>query len=102
VLSRGGAIISLGVNSDRYCSVGKNHRSDEKGNPTYHAEISAILNLPRHVTKGATMYVARASKKDGTFRQSKPCTMCHEVLKERGIKRVIYSVDENTYGTYKF
>ena len=102
VLEKGSAILGLGVNNEKYSSVGAKFRHSHKGHSTYHAEISAVLGLDRCVTKGATIYVVRASKKDGSMRMSKPCDMCHAVLKERGVARVVYSVDETTNGTYKF
>ena len=102
VLASGGAIISLGINNERYCSMGRKHRAATKGISTYHAEIHALLNLDRSVTKGAVMYVARASKGNHEDRMSKPCPMCHAVMEERGIKAVFYSVDDEHVGTYKF
>ena len=99
---RGGAIIGMGINSERYCSVGKDYRPEEKGNATYHAEIKALLNIPRHVTKGSVMYVARCSKNGDEARMSKPCNMCHAVMEERGIRKVYYTVDNQVVGTYKF
>ena len=101
VLARGGAIISLGINSEKYSSVGSKYRPEHKGHSTYHAEIAAILNLDRSQTKGAVMYVARASKGCNADRMSKPCKMCHAVMEERGISRVYYSIDDETIGTYK-
>ena len=48
------------------------------------------------------MYVARCAK-DGTgARMSKPCSMCHAVMQERGIRKVYYTVDDEVVGTYKF
>lgn len=102
VLARGGSIISLGVNSDKYCSVGREFRSEDRGNPTYHAEIRALLNIPRHITKGSVMYVARCSKDGNEVRMSKPCSMCHAVMQERGVRKVYYTVDNEVVGTYKF
>jgi deoxycytidylate deaminase len=102
VLTSGGAIIGLGINSEKYSSVGSKYRPEHKGHSTYHAEISAILNLDRSQTKGAVMYVARASKGKNEDRMSKPCKMCHAIMEERGISRVYYSVDDETIGTYKF
>ena len=102
VLASGGAILSLGINNERYCSMGAKHRSPHKGVSTYHAEIHALLNLDRSVTKGAVMYVARASKGNKEDRLSKPCQMCHAVMEERGIKAVYYTVDDEHVGTYKF
>ena len=86
----------------RSCSVGKSFRSEDKGNPTYHAEIRALLNIPRHITRGAVMYVARCSKNGEENRMSKPCSMCHAVMEERGIHKVYYTVDDEVIGTYKF
>ena len=100
VLESNGAILGIGTNNEKYCSVGAKYHA--KGHGTYHAEISAVLNLDRSITKGATIYVSRVSKKDSSYRMSKPCDMCHAVLQERGIKKVVYSVDEDTVGFYKF
>lgn len=102
VLTKSSAIIGLGVNNEKYCSVGAKYRSSDKGVSTYHAEISAILNLPRSMTKGATMFVARAAKGSNEWRISKPCGMCHAVMEERGIFQVYYSIDDETIGHYKF
>jgi len=102
VLVRGGAIINFGINSEKYSSIGAKYRPEEKGVSTYHAEIKAILNIPRHQTKGAVMYVARASKGKHEERMSKPCKMCHAVMQERGIRQVFYTVDDEVIGTYKF
>jgi tRNA(Arg) A34 adenosine deaminase TadA len=98
----GNAILGIGVNNEKYCSVGAKHRHPNKGVSTYHAEISALLGLERSVTKGAVMYVARASKGSHEDRMSKPCAMCHAVMEERGIKAVYYTVDDEHIGTYKF
>ena len=98
----GNAILGIGVNNEKYCSIGAKHRHPNKGVSTYHAEIAAIVNLPRSATKGAVMYVARASKGSHEDRMSKPCPMCHAVMEERGIKAVYYTVDDEHIGTYKF
>ncbi len=102
VLTKGSAIINIGVNNEKYSSVGAKFRHPHKGVSTYHAEISALLNLPRSATKGATMYVARASKGNGEWRLSKPCPMCHAVMEERGISQVFYRIDNEVIGHYKF
>lgn len=100
-MARGGSIISLGVNSNRYFTEGEKYRTHEHGEPTFHAEIKALLNLPRKITKGAIMYVARCSKDGKDAKISKPCTMCHAVMEERGIRKVYYTVNNEVIGTYK-
>ena len=97
----GSSILGLGVNNEKYCSVGAKYRSTNKGHSTYHAEIASLMNIPRHVTKGATIYVARAAKGSGDDRMSKPCPMCHAVLEAQGIKKVYYTVDDESIGFYK-
>jgi len=102
ILTSGSCIIGLGVNNEKYTSIGsKHHPTGNSAYSTYHAEIVSVLNLPRHVTKGSTIYVARTSKCGNEFRMSKPCEMCHAVLEERGVKKVFFSIDENTVGWYK-
>lgn len=97
----GSSILGVGVNNEKYCSVGAKYRADSKGHSTYHAEIASLLNLPRHVTKGATIYVARAAKGSGEDRMSKPCDMCHAVLEAQGVKKVYYTIDDSSVGFYK-
>lgn len=101
LIGGGNSILGLGVNNEKYCSVGAKFRAESKGNSTYHAEISSLLGLSRDVTRGATIYVARSAKGSGDDRLSKPCSMCHEVLKAQGIKKVYYTVDNETVGFYK-
>ncbi len=102
VLVRGGAIINVGINSEKYSSIGAKHRHESKGVATYHAELKAMLNIDRALTKGATIYVARSSKRTHEDRLSKPCSMCHAVMEERGISQVFYTVNDEIIGTYKF
>jgi tRNA(Arg) A34 adenosine deaminase TadA len=97
----GNAIIGMGINNEKYCSIGAKYRPHCKGHSTYHAEISCIMNIPRCSTRGSVMYVARVSKKDGQDRLSKPCPMCHEVLKAQGVKKVYYTVDNENIAYYK-
>ena len=102
MLVKGGAIINVGINSEKYSSVGAKYRAEDKGLSTYHAEIKALLNIPRSQTKGAIMYVARSSKGAKEERLSKPCSMCHALMEERGISQVYYTVNDQCIATYKF
>lgn len=97
VLVKGGAIQSLGYNNEKYCGRGAKYRPEEKGHATYHAEISAILGIPYHITKNSIIYVARVNKV-GENRISKPCSMCQAVLQSQGIRKAIYTIDSEHYG----
>jgi cytidine deaminase len=101
LIGGGNAIIGMGVNSEKYSSIGAKYRPDHKGQSTYHAEIVSVNNIARNLTKGATIFVARIAKNSGEDRMSKPCSMCHAVLKAQGVKKVYYTIDNETIGYYK-
>jgi cytidine deaminase len=52
-----------------------------------------VLNQPRSVTNGATVYVVRINMRKQA-RLAKPCEMCRAVLRFVGVKRVLYSTSE--------
>lgn len=58
-----------------------------------HAEEVALHEAGDNA-KGAILYVARVSKQ-GLDRNSKPCSVCSKIIKESGIKKVIYTVEES-------
>lgn len=100
ILIKGGSVINTCFNKDKFCSFGNKFRHPSRGPATIHAELGCILGLPRSVTTGADIYVCRINKK-GQFRNSKPCAMCHEVLRHVGIKRVYYTADQDVIEMYK-
>ena len=100
LLIKGGSVINASFNKDSYSSFGNRFRHQNCGRATHHAEIGCVLGIDRSKTEGATIYVVRINR-SGDFRLSKPCSMCHEVLKYCGIKKVVYTVDENKIASYK-
>ena len=100
VLVKGGSVLNACYNKDSYSSFGRRFRAPHRGHATVHAELGCILDMPRNVTTGADVYVRRINKK-GDFRNSKPCSMCHSVLKHVGVKRVYYTTNHNTIEMYK-
>ena len=99
VLVRGGSVINVAANSDNHTAFGQRFRTDP-GKATHHAEVACVLGLDRSATQGGTIYVARIGK-NGEWKNSKPCSMCHEVMGFVGIKRVVYTIADNEWGTYK-
>ena len=87
-------------NKDKFNSFGSRFREQDRGPATLHAEIGCVLGLVRTATSGADVYVCRINKK-GEFRYSKPCAMCHQVLKHVGVKRVYYTTNEDVIEMYK-
>lgn len=47
---------------------------------------------------GATIYVARVRKGDGSFAMAKPCRNCQKVLRSKKVKKVYYTISQNEYG----
>ena len=97
VLVKGGSVINTSCNKNRLVSFGSRFCTEHDGIATLHAELGAILGLDRTVTEGATLYVARIGK-DGGYRLSKPCSMCTAAMQHVGIKRVFWSIDNNSCG----
>jgi tRNA(Arg) A34 adenosine deaminase TadA len=94
------------VKNGRLCNLAVNHKSynafAERFQPcnteipaTAHAEISVVLNQPKSITNGATVYVVRINKHN-QMRLAKCCEMCRAVLRFVGVKRVLYSTQDET------
>ena len=100
VLVRGSNALNTSFNKNTFCSFGQRFRHPEHGDPTLHAELGVILGMDRKSTEGATVYVARVGK-NGDYRLSKPCSMCYTAMKHVGIKRVVYTINNQVAGSYK-
>ena len=92
VLVKGGSVINTSCNKNRLVSFGSRFCKEHNGTPTLHAELGAILGIERSITEGASIYVCRVGK-DGGFRLSKPCSMCHQAMGHVGIKKVYWTID---------
>lgn len=93
VLVKSGSVISVGLNKT-------------KNNPAYiqfehcsvHAEIDALRKVKS--AKGCVMYVARRLK-GGGWGMALPCNRCKKQLRAAGIKRAIYTIDDENYGVWE-
>ncbi len=90
VIVKGGRVISTGLNKERSHPriVSSEHIKDHC---SVHAEIDAIKKAKD--VSGATIYVARVNRR-GEQRDSKPCSRCYEVIRNSGIKKIIYTTSE--------
>jgi deoxycytidylate deaminase len=88
VVVKGGRVIGTGYNRNRNHPniVSPEHIKTEC---SIHAEESAIRDAGYDV-RNAVIYVARVNK-HGEDRNSRPCPRCHEMIKEYGIKRIVYT-----------
>lgn len=95
VVVKGGRVIGTGFNKNRNSPlvVSENHI---KTHCSEHAEVNAIKDASYNV-KNAVIYVARVNK-HGKDRNSKPCDKCFEIISKLGIKKIIYTVENNECG----
>lgn len=87
----GGRVVGVGVNTYRtqknlFDIVPETGRS-------VHAE-EACLRAMGDNTHGSVMYVARVNRL-GEERPSRPCERCTILLKEAGVKKVVYTIDSS-------
>lgn len=96
ILVSGGSVLSVGVNKHKlnsFVAVYAHHPDVQ----TIHAEIDAILQVRRKTDlTGSKIYVAKLGR-NGEVGNSCPCAMCCEALRNYGIKRAYYTVNETTY-----
>ena len=88
------SVISTGCNKDKTHPIQLKYNkslSFKKKRDNIHAEIDALIKA-QFDTENATMYVARRGR-DNLYHMSKPCPACMEVIKESGIKRIVYTID---------
>lgn len=88
VLYKGGSILRIASNNLKTLSYRKKYF--QHGDPSRHAEMNAIHNIPRDVVSSCSLLVVRINKFK-KIQSSKPCLACANALYDAGIKRVFYS-----------
>ena len=83
-----------------YNDLKKTHPLTAKGYKGYlartHAEIRCIRNTPPSCLKGATIVVARAND-CSHLQMARPCSICMKIIREVGIKKIIYSDNNGNF-----
>ena len=89
ILTSGGRVLGIGVNTNRNdpAIIG-----DAQLAYSVHAEVAALRAWGGTNLKNATIYVARIGR-NGDPMMSKPCVKCQEALKAAGVKKVVYTID---------
>lgn len=104
VLVKGGSILNTGKNDICYHSfAGRfyDERKRKRSTITRHAEFAVLLGIDKSITQGAMIVVVRINL-DNIVRYSKPCIQCMDVMKFCGIKKVIFTTnDQNKVGVIK-
>lgn len=93
IIRKAGHTISVGIN---YGVNDPKYLDDEVAvdHAAVHAEVAALNACRKVDLRGASIYVARVLK-NGEPRMSKPCENCQKALKERGVKKVYYTIDNS-------
>lgn len=95
IIYRSNSLIATGINSSRVQNKYVGFMEDKP--PAYHAEEKAIMNARATIgsndLSGMVLYVAR-SYKNGKAAMSAPCQKCQALIKEAGIKKVVFTVGE--------
>ena len=95
VLVRSGNVIGTGFNkSTNHPSIVSSEHI--RGGCSRHAEMEAIRDAGGNARR-AVLYVARINKA-GQQRNSLPCKSCAAAIARLGIKRIVYTVDDNAVG----
>lgn len=68
----------------------------------YAPKVHAESRLSRKLDKGSVVFVIRITRGNGQFANSKPCETCQSTLRKRGVKRVYYTISNNSYGVISF
>lgn len=88
---------AVGVRNDGVIVVAKNLAAPNVV-PTHHAEA----RLVRKLTPNSVVWVARISRATDEWTMSKPCENCQGRMRAAGVRRVVYTIAPNEWGTLLF
>ena len=74
-----------------------NHNVSSQKIPQHHAEARVL----RKCNYGSVLYVARVLKDRKTLAIAKPCIFCQNFIKNKGVKKVYFTIDNRRYGLWK-
>ena len=86
----------IGKRSDGALVTSVNHCVRAEKVPSHHAEARCI----RKCNQGSTIYVARVLRDKETPANAKPCSFCQAFIRNKGIVKVYYTIDDKHYGIW--
>lgn len=87
---------AIGIRNDGVMVRSLNSPTENK-NRKVHAECK----LCRKLDYGAeAVYVARVRLDNFEFGMARPCSSCRKILKTKRVKRVFYTISQNSYGVW--
>lgn len=88
--------VSMVLKGSNMIGIGFNKQSKPKHfvktlpGQKHHAEIDSLLWLNKDITKGCTLIVWGETNV-GNFILSRPCKACYDIIKQHGIRRILFS-----------
>jgi len=73
-----------------------NHGYPDQKVTMHHAEARVL----RKCDHGSILYVARVHKDRETVANSKPCPYCQKFMRNMGVKKAYFTIDQNTFGIW--
>lgn len=92
VITKGGVVLARGYNQLRPCTTGARYA---KWKESIHAERDACRKVEKEKLVGATIFVYRETRISPLL--AKPCEDCYNMLKELGLKKMVYTTSEFPY-----
>jgi deoxycytidylate deaminase len=94
VITKRGVLVATGHN------VNVTHPLSKHPSQKLHAEVAVIAKaLSKRVNLvGSHIYVARVTKTRQQLSAALPCKYCYRLIKQLGIKRIIYTTYTNDFG----
>ncbi|WP_373845696.1 hypothetical protein, partial [Clostridium sp.] len=99
-------ILAVGFNANKTSPIQKkfnqyrHFKNIDGAIPKVHAEISAISKLPYYIyennfnMKKSCIYIYREHKGTHRLAMAFPCPACMAAIKQVGIKRIVYSIED--------
>lgn len=88
---------AVGIRTDGAVVYARNH-TVAIPTPSAHAETRLI----RKLDKGAPLVIVVRVDKQGVWKMSKPCRNCQTALKNKGVRRVLYTTGDGEWDQMKF
>lgn len=98
ILVHGSKIVSKGHNKSTKTHKIAYYNHDHLEFATVHAEVDTLINVSKEIARKSDLYVVRVRRKDHKFAMAKPCKMCEKIIKKMGVKRIIYTINDNEFG----
>jgi len=87
---------AVGIRQDGAIVSAKNLPTQNR-NPRVHAEYL----LCRKLDYNSIVFVVRINR-DGTYTNSRPCINCQLAMRQKGVERCYYTINETEYGIMNF